>query len=49
MKNYMLGLNRYVEKYQVIVDRNEESDQIKPCTVPLTDMCKQFLIAHTNA
>ena len=46
--------NRYVEKYQVIVDRNEESDQIKPCTVPLTDMCKQFLnctykcIAHKS-
>ena len=43
LKKYMLGVNRYVEKYQVIVDRNEELDQIKRCTVPLTDMCKQFL------
>ena len=42
VKNYMLGFNRYVEKYQVIVDRNEELDQIQPCTVPLTDMSSNF-------
>eukprot|EP00944_MAST-04C_sp_MAST-4C-sp1_P011723 g11723.t1 len=54
LKKYMLGVNRYVEKYQVIVDRNEEVDQIKRCTVPLTDMCKKFLnctyesIAHNS-